>query len=86
MLGGEPREGLRGDQPVTELFYLNVPAHVCSNRISEQGRRIAQYRGDEYAIIGFFFARNHSDHSRRTLFYILRPFAGDGNVGLHLTE
>lgn len=71
---------------MTDLQYLNVPAHSCSAGTSEQGRRIVQYQGDAFAIIGFYFAHNNGSHKKRTLVYVLRPVTGDGPAGLLLAE
>jgi len=71
---------------VSELFYLNIPAHSCSPGVSEEGRRFVLYQGEEYAVIGMYFARTHGRNGKRTLFYILRPFTGDEQPSFLLRE
>ncbi len=59
-----------------ELSCFNIPAHYCTSRLSEQGRRIVQYQGDDYVVVGLYFARRHSGNANRTPIYILRPIQG----------
>lgn len=70
---------------MAKFSCFNVPAHSCSATLSAKGRRIVQYEGNEYAIIGLYLARHHRPSARRILMYVLRPVDGDGQTGLLLT-
>ncbi len=69
-----------------ELSCFNVPAHYCTSRLSEHGRRTVQYQGNEYVVIGLYFASRHSGSAERTPVYILRPVHGNGQMGPLLTR
>ncbi len=57
-----------------ELVYLNARADECSAATIERGQRVMRHRGEEYIVIGLYFARGQE--GQRELFYILRPLNG----------
>jgi len=57
-----------------EPVHLNARADECSMATVEHGQRVMRYQGEEYVIIGLYFARGHDGH--RELFYILRQLNG----------
>lgn len=59
-----------------EPVYLNATAKNCSAVMVERGQRIVRYQGEEYLMVGLYFAR--SNNGERELFYILRHSNGDG--------
>ncbi len=63
------------------LPCLNIPAHYCTSRFSEHGRRIVQYQGNQYVVIGLYFASRHNGNAERTPVYILRPVQDNGQMG-----
>jgi len=64
-----------------DVSCFNIPAQYCTSRLSEHGRRIVQYQGDDYVVVGFYFAGRHGGNANRTPTYILRPLHGDGQMG-----
>lgn len=69
--------------------YLNLPAHMCSREVSAPNPTIVRYGGEQFVIIGFFFAERHDGipnghEPRRILHYVLRTFDGDSSNGLPL--
>ncbi len=61
---------------VSSPVHLNARADLCSATLVEGGRRVVRYRGEEYIMVGFYFARDPA--GQRELFYILRLPGGDG--------
>lgn len=64
--------GVRMPEPV----YLNATAKNCSAVMVERGQRIVRYQGEEYLMVGLYFARG--TNGERELFYILRHSDRDG--------
>lgn len=54
--------------------HLHARADQCSLPIILQGRRIVSYQGEQYMMLGFYFARN--TNGGRELYYILRMLDG----------
>ncbi len=63
-----------------ELPCFNIPAHYCTSRFSEHGRRIVQYQGNQYAVIGLYFASRYNENAERTPVYILRAVQDNGQM------
>ncbi len=55
--------------------YVNARSEECSAESSavatERDLRIVTYRGEEYVVVGMYFARGHK--GRRELRYVLGP-------------
>lgn len=61
---------------VFEPRHLNAHARECSAVFVERGQRFVRYHGEEYLMVGLYFARGQN--GERELFYILRSEAPDG--------
>jgi hypothetical protein len=59
--------------------HLHARAEQCTSSGIEHGKRIVIYRGDEYVLVGFYFAGDLNGH--RELFYILRLWASRNGHG-----
>lgn len=57
-----------------EPVYLNATAKHCSAVMVERGQRVVRYQGEEYLMVGLYFARGNN--GERELFYILRHSNG----------
>lgn len=61
-------------------MHLNARADECSTATVEHGQRVLRFQGEEYVIIGLYFARGHN--GQRELFYVLRSLnGGSGGTG-----
>jgi len=61
---------------VLEPRHLNAHARECSAVFVERGQRFVRYHGEEYLMVGLYFARGLNGD--RELFYILRSARLDG--------
>ncbi len=68
--------GLSWSRVVPDPVHLNARADQCSTAVFDGGQRVVHYRGEEYVMVGLYFARSPS--GQRELFYILRMPNGDG--------
>lgn len=71
-----PSVGLPWGRVVPDPVHLNARADQCSTSVVNGGQRVVHYRGEEYIMVGLYFARGSS--GQRELFYILRLPDGDG--------
>ncbi len=69
--------GLSWSRVVPDPVHLNARADQCSTTVVDGGQRVVRYRGEEYVMVGLYFARSPS--GQRELFYVLR--LPDGNGG-----
>jgi hypothetical protein len=56
---------------MNDPIHLNARADDCSSGVTEVGRRVIQYKGGAYVIVGFYFARG--SNGQRDLYYVLKP-------------
>ncbi len=56
--------------------HVHARAEQCSLPTVVHGRRVMTYQGEEYVMLGLYFAR--SLNGQRELYYILRPLDGAG--------
>ncbi|HZY31474.1 MAG TPA: hypothetical protein VFF86_07510 [Candidatus Methylomirabilis sp.] len=59
--------------------HLQARADQCSLPVIVQGNRIVSYQGEQYVMLGLYFARNMNGN--RELYFILRVFDGDARAG-----
>lgn len=71
------------DVLLTDEHHLHARAEQCTSSGLEHGKRIVSYRGDEFVLVGFYFAGDLNGH--RELFYILRLRNGHGERGWSAT-
>lgn len=64
-----------------EPVYLNATAKHCSALKIERGQRVVRYQGEDYMMVGLYFARGNN--GERELFYILRHSNRDGQPDGH---
>ena len=68
--------GLSWGRVVPDPVHLNAKADQCSTTVVNGGQRVVRYRGEEYLMVGLYFARGAN--GQRELFYILRLPGGNG--------
>ena len=59
-----------------DVVHRNARADRCSRPVAERGQRFVRFQGEEWLILGLYFA--HAHNGQRELFYILRLHEGDG--------
>ncbi len=61
---------------LVDVVHRNARADRCSRPVAERGQRFVRFQGDEWIILGLYFA--HTPTGQRELFYILRLHDSDG--------
>ncbi len=61
---------------IVDVVHRNARADRCSRPVAERGHRFVRFQGEEWIILGLYFA--HTPNGQRELFYILRLHDGAG--------
>ncbi len=62
-----------------DAIYVHARAEQCSFPTTVQGKRLVTYQGDQYVVLGFYFARSMDGF--RDMYCILRLADGDLRAG-----
>jgi hypothetical protein len=68
---------------MSDPVHLQARADQCSLPFVVQGRRLVSYQGEEYVMLGLYFAR--TQNGNRELYYILRLSDGKGTLGRRIS-
>ena len=65
-----------------EPEHVHALANRCAPPVVEHGRQIVRYDGDDYLMVGIYFARSQGllphRNGDRELYYILKPISMGG--------
>lgn len=67
--------GLSVALTMVEPIHAHAKADQCSLPVVLGGRRVVSYQGEDYFMLGLYFAGSSNGH--RELYYILRLLDGD---------